>query len=66
MSKIPSIKELTDWIDKASYKELLRRWRFGTTGDPIFRGNTGKYYHKVMSEKKQHVDHVAISKEIGW
>ena len=24
------------WIDNASYEELLRKWRFTPSGDPIF------------------------------
>ena len=54
------------WIDKASYKELLSRWRFAPVGDPMFQGETGDYYSKVMKEKRQNADHVQASKNIGW
>jgi len=57
------------WIDAASYEALLSRWRFAPAGDSIFQGETGKYYQKVMAEKKQQVGgagHVAASKAIGW
>lgn len=54
------------WIDNASYEELLYRWRFANIGDPMFQGETGDYYSKVMQEKKQNVDHVQASKNIGW
>lgn len=54
------------WIDKASYEELLSRWRFASLGDPMFQGETGDYYSKVMKEKRQNSDHVQASKNIGW
>lgn len=57
------------WMDNASYAELLRRWRFAPAGDPIFQGDTGEYYQKVMSEKKNalsHEEQVQTSKNLGW
>lgn len=57
------------WIDNATYKDLLERWRFTPLGDPLFQGETGSYFRKVMAEKKQQVGqagHVAASKSIGW
>lgn len=55
------------WIDEASYEQLLRRWRFAPIGkDDIFQDETGEYFTKVMNEKKQQVDAVAISKQVGW
>lgn len=57
------------WIDNASYEQLLSRWRFAPVGDPVFQGDTGDYYAKVMREKKEQVggaEHVRISKAIGW
>lgn len=61
--------EIKRWIDNASYEQLLSRWRFGKLGDPAFQGETGKYYARVMSEKKALVGpdgHVQASKTIGW
>ena len=55
-----------EWIDKASYKMLLGRWRFASIGDPMFIGDTGQYYKKVMSEKKKDANHVQASKDLGW
>ena len=58
-----------EWIDKASYRELLHRWRFAPIGDTTFHGELGKYYSKVMHEKKDALDHseqVAVSKSVGW
>lgn len=54
------------WIDESSYESLLRRWRNAPPGDPIFNGESGKYYQKVMSKKKDMCDHVAASKRVGW
>ena len=55
------------WIDEFSYEDLLRRWRF-TTGDTIFQGDNGKYYSKVMFEKRDAEPDggIAVSKRIGW
>lgn len=62
--------ELTEeWkqqIDNMSYRDMLTRWRFAPVGDPMFQGETGDYFTKVMFEKKKTVNHVAISKEIGF
>ena len=43
------------WIDNASYTALLYKWRFAPSGDPMFQGDTGDYYAKVMAEKKKTV-----------
>lgn len=63
--------EQKKWIDNASYEELLERWRFAPVGvsNPLFQGDTGNYYSKVMAEKKQQISesaHVQASKAIGW
>lgn len=57
------------WIDAASYRTLLERWRNAPSGDPIFQGETGRYYSDVMFRKKQEVgpaEAVAASKSVGW
>lgn len=56
------------WIDGASYEALLARWRFAPVGDPMFQGETGDYFAKVMGERRE-IDpsaHVSASKAIGW
>jgi len=61
--------KLKDWIDNASYEDLLQRWRFASCGDPFFQGETGQYYSRVMAEKKDKLsnsERVEISKRIGW
>ena len=59
-----------EWIDNASYEQLLYRWRFAPIGDPIFQGETGEYYSKRMSELRAQdggdAEHVRASKSIGW
>lgn len=59
-------EEMIKWIDNASYETLLRKWRFAAAGDPFFAEEIGAHYTKVMNEKQNQVDHVAISKRIGW
>lgn len=57
------------WIDKADYEELLQRWRFAPVGNPLFQGDTGEYYRKIMTKKKQQIcvsARVQASKAIGW
>ena len=55
-------------IDKLTYAELLRHWRFAQSGDPWMQGETGDYWGKKMGEfKDAHPDEAAaISKQIGW
>ncbi len=60
---------MKEWIDNASYEELLRKWRFAPVGDPFFIGEMGAYYGRKLSEKRQEVgneEHVRVSKMIGW
>ena len=57
-----------NWIDNATYFQLLERWRFAPVGDVMFQGEVGEYYSKVMHEKKaKEADGgVSVSKAIGW
>lgn len=57
-----------EWIDGASYEELLRKWRFATTGDPFFRDEIGVYYSQTMARKREADPSTAVaaSKNIGW
>ena len=54
------------WIDAATYQDLLRKWRFASVGDPMFQGEIGEYYSKVMAEKRKTADHIQASKNVGW
>ena len=61
--------EEKEWIDNADYEQLLTRWRNASIGSPWFQGETGKYYNKVMAQKREEVgpaECVRASKNIGW
>jgi len=61
--------EMKQWIDNASYRELLSKWRFSKTGNLFFQGEIGDYYTKVMRRKRAEVgdaEHTRASKAIGW
>lgn len=62
--------ELTDknkkYIDSLLYVKMLFLWRNAPTGDPLFQGETGEYFSKVMKERKKEDEHIRASKKIGW
>ena len=60
----PDIKA---WIDAADYETLLRRWRFGPTGKKMMQGLEGRYYAKIMTEKRDADPAAAVraSKKVG-
>ena len=63
------MEEMKEWIDNASYEQLLSKWRTAPSGNPFFQGEIGEYYSKVMAEKRAEVgnaEHVRASKSIGW
>ena len=56
-------------IDNMDYESMLSLWRNAPVGHPMFQGETGRYYSKVMAKKRDEVGnyaHVAASKSIGW
>jgi hypothetical protein len=62
-------EQLKKQIDTMSYEDLLRRWRFAESGDPLFVGEVGHYYQETMRRKRAEVGdaaHTAASKRIGW
>lgn len=60
-------EEMKKWIDKASYRELLYKWRFESLSSPWFTGAVGDYFCAAMVERKpSDAEHTAISKDIGW
>jgi hypothetical protein len=64
-----TVEEMKKEIDKLDYQSLLSRWRFAPMGSPWFQGEVGKYYSKVMAEKRKRAGdaaHTAASKAIGW
>lgn len=58
------------FIDSQSLQELLHRWRFSPLSgtEPLFQGDTGDYYKKVMFDKRDADPDAwtAASKRIGW
>ena len=42
------------WIDNASYRQLLQRWRFAPIGDLFFQGEIGDYYVKIIKKRKKY------------
>ena len=50
-------------IDDMSQYGLCERWRFAPVGDPLFAGDTGDYFSKVLKEKGGFTPE--ISKSLG-
>ncbi len=64
-------EEQKQWIDNASYEDMLRRNRYGPIGDPMFQSGTElcDYFKEVFKRKRQEAGdsgHVTASKRIGW
>jgi hypothetical protein len=62
-------ESMKQWIDNASYEQLLSRWRNAAIGSPFFQGEIGDYYAEKMKQKRIEVgndEHVRASKSIGW
>lgn len=56
-----------EWVDKASYLQLLDRWRNAPIGDSIFIDDTENYYQEAMKKKRiSDEEHTKASKQIGW
>lgn len=57
-------------IDAMDYESLLRKWRFAPVGDPMFQGESGKYFGERMAELRREPGgaerHTAASKSIRW
>lgn len=62
-------EEMIQWIDAASYENLLYMWRFEPEGSPFFSLEMGKHFALVMAVKRSEIgdaEAVRISKKIGW
>ena len=62
-------KEMRQWIDQASYVQLLKRWRFASTISPWTEGNLGQYFKEELFKKKDALspeEQIAASKAVGW
>lgn len=57
-------------IDRMTYEEMLREWRFAPAGAPLFQGEVGDYFAARMKELRRQPGgaqrHVQASKNIGW
>lgn len=56
-------------IDAMSYSEMFSQRRFAPSGSPLFAGETGDYFLKVMAEKEEKLqpgEKSAMSKRMGW
>lgn len=62
-------EERIEWIQNASFEDLLYKWRFEPPGSPWFAGEVGNYFTKVIGLKKEEVsleEWARVSKQIGW
>lgn len=57
-------KKQKEEIDSMTQLQLCSKWRFSKPGDPIFIGETGDYFRKVMDKKGGMTPQ--ISKQLGW
>ena len=61
--------EMREWIDNATYEQLLSRWRFAPSGDTMVDGDLGLYYKEVMLRKRFELGPAgatAARKAVGW
>jgi hypothetical protein len=64
-----NVFQMKQWIDNATYKQLLEKWRYASIGDSFFQGVISKYYVRVMLARRKLVGdkvHMQLSREIGW
>ena len=61
-------QEMRNWIDNASYEQLLSKWRFAPVGDPLLQGEMGDHYAAEFARRRNEdpARHVRASKKIGW
>jgi len=58
-----------NWIDKATYGQLMWRWRRASASDWMLKGDTGEYFLHRMLELKREVgleEHARLSASIPW
>lgn len=61
-------REKLDWINQASFEDLLRKWRFAPAGDPFLKGHIGDHFNKIYCQRRNSLDpgeFTRISKKIG-
>ena len=60
--------ELKNQIDAMTMYTLLYKNRFAPSGDPLFEGESGEYFLRKLSEKREADSDafVSASKSMGW
>ena len=61
--------QMKQWIDSASYQQLLQKVRYAPLGSPWFQGEIGAYFGNAIGKARASIspaDAVAASKAIGW
>lgn len=61
--------QIKQWIDTATYHQLLYKNRFGKSEELIFQGELGEYFMDALKKKGNELSSgkkVSISKSIGW
>jgi len=60
--------KLKKQIDEMSLRNMLIKNRFSPAGDPLFQGESGRYFLQVLSKKRNEDPNkfAQISKDIGW
>ena len=68
-TRVVSYIKARHWIDKATYGQLLWRWRRAPASDWMLKGDTGEYFLHRMLELKREVGkeaHDRLSASIPW
>jgi hypothetical protein len=66
---VPMSEEIKEWIDTATYEQLLWQWRFADLGNDLFskEHESSDYFVKIMKEKRfSDGAHATASKAVGW
>ena len=51
-SKFVSEAKMRQWINEASYTDLLKKNRTASFNDPMLKGTLGEHFRKTMTELK--------------
>lgn len=62
-------EERLEWIENASYRDLLEKLRFEPAGSPWFAGVVGRAFYAKWAQKKREtgpIEHAIASRNVGW
>lgn len=65
----PSEAEMLAWIEVASYRDLLWRWRHSPEGSRWFLGLVGETLSRMMQRRRGELDEASaqlVEREVGW